>query len=143
MSDNVGPGTKVSVSYVGTLSDGTVFDTSEGKGDFSFEIGAGQVIPGFENNIIGMSAGEQKKFDIPVDQAYGERNLEAVQVIPREAFPDDMEIVVGSQVEGEGPDGNKFPAIIIAEASNGITIDMNHPLAGEDLTFDVTVLSVE
>ena len=141
MSDTVRAGQSVTVKYVGTLDDGTVFDASEENDPFTFQVGTGQVIPGFEAAVVGMEVGEVKTTNIPTEQAYGDRNIEAVIVVERSSFPENMDLQVGMQVQGEGPNG-PFPAIVTAVASNGITIDANHPLAGQDLAFEIEVLSI-
>ena len=134
-------GRNVSVHYTGTLDDGTVFDTSRDREPISFEVGSGTVISGFDQAVIGLKVGESKTVRIEVDDAYGERNENAVLVVPHDAFPEGMEVEPGMQVQGSGPQG-EFPAIVTAIAANGITIDMNHPLAGQDLTFDIEVVEV-
>ena len=135
-------GRSVSVHYTGTLDDGTVFDTSRGRDPISFEVGSGKVIAGFDQAVLGLKVGESRTVRIDSDDAYGERNENAVLVVPRDQFPENMEIVPGMQVQGSGPQG-EFPAIVTAVASNGITIDMNHPLAGMDLNFDIEVVEVD
>ena len=134
-------GRNVSVHYTGTLDDGTVFDTSRDREPISFEVGSGTVISGFDQAVVGLKVGESKTVRIEVDDAYGERNENAVLVVPHDAFPEGMEVEPGMQVQGSGPQG-EFPAIVTAIAANGITIDMNHPLAGQDLTFDIEVVEV-
>lgn len=134
-------GRKVTVHYVGTLDDGTVFDDSTSQEPISFEVGSGQIIAGFDEAVRGMKEGEKKSIKISSDEAYGPRNTNAVLVVPRESFPEDMDIQLGMQVQGTGPEGD-FPAIVTAVASNGITIDLNHPLAGCDLNFDIEILDV-
>lgn len=134
-------GRTVSVHYVGTLDDGSVFDSSRDYDPISFEVGAGKVLSGFNEAVVGMKVGEKKSVNILSEDAYGDRNENAVLVVPREAFPKEMEIAVGMQVQGNGPDG-EFPAIVTAMASNGITIDLNHPLAGQNLNFEIEVLEV-
>ena len=134
-------GRNVSVHYTGTLDDGTVFDTSRDRDPISFEVGSGTVISGFDQAVVGLKVGESKTVRIEVDDAYGERNENAVLVVPHDAFPEGMEVEPGMQVQGSGPQG-EFPAIVTAIAANGITIDMNHPLAGQDLTFNIEVVEV-
>ena len=141
MSDTVRAGQNVSIIYTGKLEDGTVFDSNVGGDTFNFTTGTGAVIPGFDQGIIGMTVGEVKELDIPVDEAYGERTLDAVMVVEPTAFPEEMEVSVGMQVQGEGPNG-PFPAIVTAIASNGITIDANHPLSGHSLNFEVELVSI-
>ena len=142
MSETVRTGQSVTVNYTGTTtSDGEVFDTSVGKEPFTFQTGTGSVIPGFDQAVTGMAVGETKTVDIPCDQAYGARNIEAVMVVDNSQFPEGMDIQVGMTVQGEGPNG-PFPAIITAIAHNGVTLDANHPLAGEDLTFEIELISI-
>ena len=141
MSDGVRVGQNVSVHYTGTLDDGSVFDSSKDKDPFNFTTGTGAVIPGFDQAVVGMTVGETKGVHIPSDEAYGPRNMDAVIVIERESFPEDMDIQVGMTVQGEGPNG-AFPATVAAVASNGITIDANHPLAGKNLNFEIELVSI-
>ena len=134
----------VSVHYHGTLNDGSTFDSSYDRGDpINFTVGSGMMIEGFENNIRGMSLGEKKKFTIPSDQAYGPHDEEAVQNIPREQFPQDMEIEPGLVVTGGRPNGQSVNATIVSENENTVTLDFNHPMAGKDLTFEVEIVHLE
>ena len=141
MNDGVRTGQSVTVHYTGTLNDGSVFDTSQDKEPFSFTTGTGAVIPGFDQAVVGMTVGETKEVQIDSDSAYGPRNMDAVIVIERDSFPEDMDVQVGMTVQGEGPNGT-FPATVTAVASNGITIDANHPLAGQDLNFAIELVSI-
>ena len=134
-------GRNVTVHYVGKLDDGSIFDSSRDYEPISFEVGGGKVIPGFDQAVVGMKVGETKSVQILSEDAYGDRNENAVLVVPRDAFPEDMEIEIGMQVTGQGPNGD-FPAIVTATASNGVTIDMNHPLAGQNLNFEIEVVEV-
>lgn len=144
MSQVVENGNTIAVNYVGTLEDGSEFDNSYERGEpISFEVGGEAVIRGFSNAVVGMKVGDKKSVSIAPEDAYGERQLEAVQVFPREAFPEDMELSVGMQVQGAGPEGKTFPAIVSAVAFNGIVLDMNHPLSGRTLNFDIEVVSIE
>jgi peptidylprolyl isomerase len=144
MSQTVENGKVISVNYVGTLDDGTEFDNSYTRGEpISFEVGGAGIIKGFSSAVTGMTVGEKKTVTIPCLEAYGERTLEAVQVFPRESFTEDMELHVGMQVTGANEEGQEFPAIVSAVASNGIVLDMNHPLAGQDLTFQVEIVSID
>lgn len=143
-------GDKVKVHYTGKLEDGTVFDSSEcndegcdcPSGPFEFTIGQGQVIPGFEQGIIGMSPGEQKTIHIPVDQAYGERLEDMVAVVDRKDIPQELSIELGNQLEVTQEDGSSFPVVITEISETSVTLDANHPLAGRDLTFDLKLLEI-
>jgi len=135
-------GSTVSIHYTGTLSDGTEFDTSREREPLSFTVGSGQVIPGFNDNVVGMSAGESKTFVIPAAEAYGIKNEEAVQTFPKTVFPEDFSIIVGERVAGTANNGQPFNAKIISEGADDVTLDFNHPLAGEDLTFEVELVEI-
>jgi peptidylprolyl isomerase len=134
-------GRNISVHYTGTLDDGTTFDSSRTRDPISFEVGSGHVIPGFDEGVKGMHAGETKQVKILSEDAYGDRNEAAVITVPHDAFPQDLELQIGMTVQGSGPDGD-FPAIVTAIASEGITIDCNHPLAGQNLNFEIEVVEV-
>ena len=135
-------GNMVSVHYTGTLSNGTEFDSSKGREPLGFEIGGGQVIAGFNDAIVGMVVGESKTFTIPATEAYGLKNEEAVQEVPKTQFSSDFKPVVGGQVTGQNENGQTFAATIVSEQDETITLDFNHPLAGQDLTFNVELMSV-
>ena len=133
-------GTKVQVHYTGTLDDGTVFDSSEGKEPLEFTIGSNQVIPGFENGIKEMKLNEEKNIKIKPNEAYGERDEKMVVSIPRDKFP--PEVQVGGHLLLKGPDGQRIPAKINEVKGNEVIIDLNHPLAGKELNFRVKVVGI-
>ena len=135
-------GNTVSVHYTGTLNDGTQFDSSQGRDPLSFQVGDGQVISGFDNAVVGMTVGESKTFTISADEAYGPKNEEAIQEVSKDRFPEGYDAQVGQTVTGQNEVGQNFQALIIAEAEDTVTLDFNHPLAGQDLTFEVEVVSV-
>ncbi len=136
-------GNRVRVHYTGRLDDGEVFDSSEGGTPLSFTLGSGQVIPGFENGVLGMSAGDTKTVHIPCADAYGERRQDGVMDVPRGEFPPDMALEVGSSVQGQQSSGQVVTFTIMAVSDEAVTLDANHPLAGKDLTFDLTLVSIE
>ena len=136
-------GHNVQVHYKGTLSDGTEFDNSRTRAKtLNFEVGSGRMIRGFNDAVVGMKAGETKSVTIVSDQAYGPRDPEATQVVPRQAFGEDFEFEVGEVIHGNGP-GGPFLAKIQQVAETEVTIDLNHPLAGEDLNFEIEMVSVD
>ena len=136
-------GSKVSVHYVGRLNDETQFDSSRERGaPLEFQLGSGQVIPGFSNNIVGLTSGESKTFTIPSSEAYGEFEETGIQPVPRNRFPEGFETEVGSRVSGNAENGTPFTAEVVSINDETITLDFNHPLAGKDLTFEVELLSV-
>lgn len=132
----------VKVHYTGTLSNGQVFDTSEGKEPLEFTLGQGQLIPGFENGVIGMEVEESKTVNIPFGEAYGERVPELIQEVPKAQLPEEIKPEVGMQLMSQTPDGRQTPLVITEVKEETITVDANHPLAGQDLTFDITVVSI-
>lgn len=136
-------GNRVRVHYTGRLDDGEVFDSSEGGTPLSFTIGNGQVIPGFENGVIGMTQGDTKTVHIPCVDAYGERQDGGIMEVPRGEFPPDMALEVGSSVQGQQSSGQTVTFAIVAVTDEMVTLDANHPLAGKDLTFDLTLVSIE
>lgn len=135
-------GDTVKVHYTGKLGDGTVFDSSEGRDPLQFTLGENQVIPGFEEAIVGMEAGETKTFEIPADRAYGERRDAMVIKIERDQFPEDMKPEVGQQLRLGQQGGETLIVKVIDVSETTVTIDGNHPLAGEDLTFDVELSEI-
>ncbi|MGF1515470.1 MAG: peptidylprolyl isomerase [Elainellaceae cyanobacterium] len=135
------PGKTVKVHYKGTLNDGEVFDSSEGRDPLEFQVGSGQVIPGFDAAIQQMDAGDNKTITIPSDQAYGEVRPEMVATVPHAQFPEGMNPEVGQTLQLQTPQG-ALPVQVINVQEEGVTIDGNHPLAGEDLTFELTVVDV-
>jgi peptidylprolyl isomerase len=136
-------GDTVTLHYTGTLEDGTVFDSSQGGEPLSFKVGAGEVIPGFDQGVRGMHIGESRRIEIPADQAYGEHYEDLVKVVPRSAFPPDVTPAVGFSFEFELPTGESMPVRIINVEGDHVTLDANHLLAGEALKFDVNLVSIE
>lgn len=136
-------GNRVRVHYTGRLDDGEVFDSSEGGTPLSFTIGNGQVIPGFENGVIGMAPGDTRTVHILCADAYGERQSDGVIQVPRDEFPPNMPLEVGASVQGQQSSGQTVTFTIMAVGDESVTLDANHPLAGKDLTFDLTLVSIE
>jgi len=136
-------GSKVKVDYTGTFDDGTVFDASEKHGQpLEFEAGSGQVIKGFDDAVMGMKKGEEKKIVLPAKEAYGEVRAELHKKVPRAQLPQDQEPKVGMILAVGLPNGQQFPARIVAVTADDVTIDLNHPLAGKALHFKIKVAEV-
>jgi FKBP-type peptidyl-prolyl cis-trans isomerase 2 len=135
-------GDTVKVHYTGRLQDGTVFDTSVGSEPLEFTLGQGQVIPGFEQAVIGMQVGESKTVTIPVDQAYGPRRDDMILEVSRDELPDDLEPTVGMQLQMNQGDGGIVIVTITEVSETTIKVDANHPLAGQDLTFDIELVEI-
>jgi len=135
-------GTTVKIHYSGTLDDGTQFDSSEGREPLEFEVGSGQVIPGFEKAVEGMSVGESKTINIPAEEAYGPHQPELVQDVPSSALPEDLTPAVGMQLQGTSGDGRTMHLVVKEVKDDAITVDGNHPLAGQALNFDIKLVEV-
>ena len=135
-------GSNVKVHYTGSLPDGTVFDSSESKDPIEFKVGSGQVIPGFEQAIVGMTKGDQKKVTIPSEAAYGPKMDDLIAEIERKEFPEDIELHVGQRLQLGDQEGEMVIFSVIGLTDNLVTIDANHPLAGQDLTFDIELVDV-
>jgi len=136
-------GDKVTLEYTGTLDDGTVFDSSEKhKNPLKFEVGSGQVIPGFDKAVTGMKKGEEKKFTLQPSEAYGDRNPKLTQIVPRSQLPKGHEPKKGMMLAVGTPDGRQIPATITEVTADNVTLDMNHPLAGKALTFKIKVVGI-
>ncbi len=135
-------GDKVSVHYHGKLTDGATFDSSEGREPLEFTAGNGQVIKGFDEAVLNMQQGEKKTVHIPVADAYGERNDDMVMDYPIADFPADMKPEVGMELQMGDNAGNVFPVVITEVAGETVTLDANHPLAGQDLIFEIELVSI-
>ncbi len=135
-------GNTVKIHYKGTLEDGSVFDTSEGREPLEFKIGSGQVIVGFEEAVSGMSIGEKKSVTIPVDKAYGPRNEDLVIAAPKEHVPDDINPEVGQKLQMGGPNGELVLVTVVEITDTHVKLDANPPLAGKDLNFDIELVEV-
>lgn len=135
-------GQKVKVHYTGTLDDGKLFDSSEGRDPLEFEMGAGMVIPGFESGVAAMAIGEKKTINLVAAEAYGEKRDEMVMEFERENLPEGLEPEVGMGLQMQGPQGQAVPVQITAVADETVTIDANHPLAGQNLTFELELIEV-
>jgi peptidylprolyl isomerase len=135
-------GDTVKVHYTGKLKDGTQFDSSQGSEPLQIELGTQQVIPGFEDAVIGMSVGESKTAEIPVDKAYGPRREEMIAKVDRSQYPDDLKPEVGQTLGVQQQDGESLQVVVVDVNDEGMTIDANHPLAGEDLTFEIELVEI-
>lgn len=130
-------GDTVDVNYTGKLSDGTVFDTSTDRELLRVQIGEEQVIPGFEQALIGMNPGETKTVTIPADQAYGPHREELIAVVDRTRFPENLQPSVGQEFQVRQEGGRIFDVTVVEVSDTNVVLDANHPLAGKDLTFDI------
>ncbi|MCW9042406.1 MAG: peptidylprolyl isomerase [Pseudopelagicola sp.] len=135
-------GDTVRIHYTGTLSDGSVFDSSEGRDPLEFTLGSGQVIPGFDTGVTGMTVGETKTIEIASDDAYGPVQEEARQDVPRAQIPAEIPLEVGIQLQMQSPTGQVVPVTVVEITEEAVTLDANHPLAGKDLTFALELVSI-
>jgi peptidylprolyl isomerase len=135
-------GDTVQVHYTGRLSDGSEFDSSAGGQPLEFMIGGGQVIPGFEDGIIGLSVGQSKTITIPADQAYGPHHADWVVTVPLERMPEQIALEEGRQLQIKQENGETAVVTITRLSETEVTLDANHPLAGQDLTFDVELVAI-
>ncbi|MGB5164529.1 MAG: peptidylprolyl isomerase [Woeseiaceae bacterium] len=135
-------GDKVRIHYTGKLDDGTMFDSSAGRDPLEFELGTGQVIPGFDTAVDGMNVGDSKNVAIPPEQAYGERHDQLIQAVPRSALPEEIKPEVGMQLQSQSPDGQVMMLAITEVADDTVTVDGNHPLAGQTLNFDIELVEI-
>lgn len=135
-------GDTVKVHYRGELSDGTVFDQSTGRDPLEFTLGSGQVIPGFDKAITGMTAGEKKTVNIPAVDAYGPHREEQILTLKRDQLPPGVDVEVGQAVELTDDRGQSWPVRVAEVTPDTITLDANHELAGEDLTFHLELVSI-
>lgn len=136
-------GSVVQVHYTGKLTSDEVFDSSRERDQpLEFTVGAGQMIPGFDNAVNGMNIGDSKQVTIEAKDAYGVRNDDAVFKLPKTQLPQDLEPQVGMQLEASREDGQKQMLLIVGVEENEVELDANHPLAGQDLVFDIELVSV-
>jgi peptidylprolyl isomerase len=132
----------VRINYAGRLVDGTPFDSSEGRAPLEFTLGQGQVIAGLEQHVTGMQVGEKSTVTIPSEEAYGPRREEAIQQIDRSKVPGGIDLAIGTQLQARTSDGGMMPITVVALDDASVTVDANHPLAGQDLVFDVEIVEV-
>jgi peptidylprolyl isomerase len=135
-------GIYVSVHYKGTLADGEQFDTSEGRPPLEFKTGAGQMIKGFEDAVMGMALNEKKTFTLSPEDAYGERDESRTHQFPKAEIPPEISPEVDQLLALTSPEGQQIPARITAVDDEKVTVDLNHPLAGQSLTFEVEVVGI-
>ena len=135
-------GDKVKVNYTGKLQDGQVFDSSEGVDPLQFTVGAGEVIPGFDQAVIGLESGAKTTVNIEPENAYGPRNEELVATVNKKDLPEDLEYSLGAQLQVTQENGNMFMVTVTEVSEESITLDANHPLAGKTLTFDIELLEI-
>ena len=135
-------GDTVRVHYTGKLTDGTIFDSSLDEEPLEFTLGEGQVIPGFEEAVLGMNPGQSKITKVRADKAYGAYREDMVMVLNRNQLPAHIQPEVGQQIEMRHEDGTAFIVTVMDVSESSVTLDANHPLAGKDLRFDIELLEI-
>ncbi|HQV54917.1 MAG TPA: FKBP-type peptidyl-prolyl cis-trans isomerase [Chitinophagaceae bacterium] len=135
-------GDKIKVHYHGKLNDGETFDSSEGRDPLEFEVGSGMVIKGFDDGVTGMSVGEKKTINIPFAEAYGPINPEMIIEMPKDRFPEDLELGIGMPLMMSDQEGQQFQVKIVEIKEEAVMLDANHHLAGKDLTFDLELVEI-
>lgn len=135
-------GDKVKVHYHGRLTNGETFDKSEGRAPLEFEVGSGMVIKGFDDGVTGMAVGEKKTINIPFLEAYGPKNPDMIIDMPKDRFPQDMELEIGLPLAMSDGQGQQFQVVITEIKESSVVLDANHPLAGQDLIFDLELVEI-
>lgn len=135
-------GDTVKIAYTGKLNDGTVFDSSEGRDPLEFVIGENTIIPTLEASVIGMGIGDKATVEVTAENAYGPHQPDAIQTVERSMIPAEVELAIGAQLQATAPDGQVLVLTVAAIEETTVTLDGNHPLAGQDLTFDIELMEV-
>ncbi len=136
-------GDNVKIHYKGKLDDGSVFDSSEGKDPLEFKVGEGNIIPGVEEAVVGMAPEETKEATIPPEKAYGEYRDDMVIEVDRSQFPEHITPELGQQLELKQSEGENIVVTVTDVGEEKVTLDANHPLAGKDLTFEITLQEID
>lgn len=135
-------GDTIKVHYHGKLTDGSTFDSSEGREPLEFEVGSGMVIPGFDNGVIGLTVGEKRTIHIPVDEAYGAKREDLFMEFPKDRFPADITPEAGMVLSMSNGEGQQMPVVIAEVKEEVVILDANPPLAGQDLIFDLELVEI-
>ena len=135
-------GDTVRIHYTGTLDDGSTFDSSKGRDPLEFKLGSGQVIPGFDTAVTGMSVGESKTVTIPPEEAYGAHNPQGLQSFPRANIPPDVPLEIGTRLQMQTPEGQAVQVVVTEVSDDAVMLDANHPLAGKALTFAIELVEI-
>ncbi|MEJ6403661.1 FKBP-type peptidyl-prolyl cis-trans isomerase [Yoonia sp. 2307UL14-13] len=136
-------GDTVRINYTGTLDNGETFDSSAGREPLEFVLGSGQIIPGLDAAIPGMAVGDKKVVNVPCDQAYGAVNEQARQAVPRGEIPPNIPLEPGTRLQMQTPQGQMVQVTVADVSEDEVTLDANHPLAGQNLTFDIEIMGID
>lgn len=140
MTKAIAPGDTISAHYTGRIENGDVFDSSEGRSPLKFTVGAGQLIKGFDDAVVGMAPGERKTVTIPPEEGYGERREDHVVDFPRANIPADMKLEIGMVLQMSDRSGRPIPVVLTEIHDDVVKLDVNHPLAGKTLVFDIEIV---
>lgn len=143
MTEAAKAGDTLRIHYTGKLEDGAVFDSSEGRDPLEFTIGSGQIIPGLDRGVVGMTVGESRQVAIAPEDAYGLRDENNIQSVPREGIPDHIPTEPGTQLQVQAQDGQVMQVVVTGATETHIKLDANHPLAGKTLIFDVELVEID
>jgi peptidylprolyl isomerase len=135
-------GDTVRITYTGKLTNGTVFDSSEGRDPLEFKIGENTIIPTLEASVVGMSVGDKATVDVTAENAYGPHQPDAVQTVERSMIPAEVDLTIGAQLQATAPDGQVLVLTVAEIEDTTVTLDGNHPLAGQDLSFDIELAEI-
>ena len=135
-------GDTVRIHYTGTLADGSTFDSSEGRDPLEFTLGSGQVIPGFDKAVDGMTVGEEKTVEIEALDAYGAHDPNGLQSFPRDKVPEDIPLDIGTRLQLSTQSGQPVMVTVSEVTETEVMLDANHPLAGKDLTFKIELVEI-
>jgi len=136
-------GDTIQVHYHGTLTNGEIFDSSNGRAPLEFEVGSGMVIPGFDNGVLEMKVGDKKTINIPFMEAYGPKQPEMIVEFPKTQFPPDLNPEVGMALTMNNGQGQQFQVIVVEVKDDLVVLDANHALAGQDLIFDLELVNID
>lgn len=135
-------GSIVQIHYSGKLKDGTLFDSTDGRDPLQFTIGEGNIIPKLEAAIVGMAVGDKASVEIAAADAYGPRHDDAVQTVDLSKIPEEVDLSIGKQLQASAENGDTVILTVVAIEDGTVTLDGNHPLAGEDLSFDIEIIQI-
>ena len=135
-------GDTVRIHYVGSLSDGTKFDSSEGRDPLEFVVGAGQIISGLDKALVGMAVGERKNVNVPAEEAYGNADPNARQSVSRKQIPEHIPLDPGTQLQVKTAEGQTINVVVAEVTDDAVVLDANHALAGKDLVFAIELVSI-
>ena len=141
-TQTVKEGDTIKVQYTGTFADGTVFDSSEGRDPLEFKVGEGTIIKGFDDGVRGMTVGQEKTVTVKAKDAYGERDPSLIKPVPRKMLPADVDVKKDMILSMRAPNGQQFMVSVGKVEGEQVFLDLNHPLAGKDLTFKIKVVEI-